>query len=177
MADQADSRRRHVTWGPNLVEQEHNLDFESLGQIGELVGGLGVIVSFVYLAVQLRQNSKMLRLGNLHQTLDASRQNFLASLVGRDVIGALVRSRSGEPLSEEDELIIQFWFNAQMRNFENAFLQHQGGALDDEVLIAIRGKVKRALTGHRGRERWKLIESQAVPSFKKWVSDTLAEYQ
>jgi len=153
------------------------LDLESLGQIGELVGGLGVVVSFVYLAVQLRQNSKMLKLGNLQQTLDASRHNFIASLEGRDVIGALVKSRSGGPLTDEEELINQFWFNAQMRNFENAFLQHQGGALDEEVLVAIRAKTKMALKTQRGRERWKVIASQAVPSFGRWVSDILAEDQ
>jgi hypothetical protein len=151
------------------------LNLESLGQIGELVGGLGVVVSFVYLAIQLRQNSKMLKLGNLQQTLDASRQNFMASLEGRDVIGALVKSRSGEPLTDEESLIVQFWFNAQMRNFENAFLQHQGGALDDEVLVAIRAKTKVAIAGPQGRQKWKMIESQAVPSFGRWVSVILAE--
>ncbi len=151
------------------------MGLESLGQIGELVGGLGVVVSFVYLAVQLRQNSRMLKLGNLQQTLDASRHNFIASLEGRDVIGALVKSRSGEPLTDEEELINQFWFNAQIRNFENAFLQHKGGALDDEVLVAIRAKTKMALTGERGRERWKKIESQAVPSFRRWVTSIVTE--
>jgi len=151
------------------------LDLESLGQIGELIGGLGVIVSFVYLAIQLRQNSTMLKLANLQQTLDASRQNFLAGLEGHDLIGAVVKSRKGESLTEEERLVLQFYFNAQIRNFENAFMQHQGGVLDDEVLAAIRAKTKNALRGERGRESWRQIELQAIPSFREWVLDILAE--
>ena len=46
------------------------LTLEGLGNIGELIGGLAVIASLIYLAAQIRQNTKLLR--------TASRQDIVS---------------------------------------------------------------------------------------------------
>jgi len=38
------------------------MDLQSLGNLGEFVGGLAVIASLIYLALQIRQNTKSVRL-------------------------------------------------------------------------------------------------------------------
>jgi len=40
------------------------LDLQFLGNLGEFIGGLAVIVSLVYLALQVRQNTQSLRTEN-----------------------------------------------------------------------------------------------------------------
>ena len=99
------------------------MNVEFFGNLGELVGGVGVIISVLYLAFQLKQNSKLLRMNNQQQTLDASRQNFIASIAGHNVAAILVKTKNEQSLSDEEAQVFQFWFNAQMRNFENAYLQ------------------------------------------------------
>jgi hypothetical protein len=37
------------------------MSWDGIGAVGELVGALGVIVSLVYLAAQIRQNSQVVR--------------------------------------------------------------------------------------------------------------------
>ena len=37
------------------------MSFEALGNLGDYVGGIAVILSLAYLALQIRQNTRMLR--------------------------------------------------------------------------------------------------------------------
>ena len=37
------------------------MNWQAIGAVGELVGALAVVVSLIYLAIQIRQNSKLLR--------------------------------------------------------------------------------------------------------------------
>lgn len=37
---------------------------ENLGNIGDFLGGIGVVITLVYLAVQIRQNTRQLRSGS-----------------------------------------------------------------------------------------------------------------
>ena len=37
------------------------MDLEALGNLGDFIGGLAVIVTFLYLAAQIRQNTESVR--------------------------------------------------------------------------------------------------------------------
>ena len=43
------------------------MEWEAIGAIGEVGGAVGVIVTLIYLAGQLRQNTKALRTGSYAQ--------------------------------------------------------------------------------------------------------------
>ncbi len=55
------------------------MTLQDLGNIGEFVGAIGVIVSLVYLATQIRQNTKAVR-SNTSQAITDSRVEFLSSI-------------------------------------------------------------------------------------------------
>lgn len=40
--------------------------FESLGNIGDFIGGIGVIITLIYLAYQIRQNTNSIRVSSFH---------------------------------------------------------------------------------------------------------------
>jgi len=146
------------------------MNWEAIGAVAEAFAAIGVIATLGYLAVQIRQNSKLIKLSNTYQILDASRQSFLASLAQINVPAVIAKSRSGELLSDEELIAYRFWFNAQMRNFENAFLQHQSGALEDEVLSAIREKVRSAFSSGQALSAWRISENQAIKGYRDWVN-------
>ena len=50
-----------------------------LGAIGELVGGVAVMVTLIYLAVQVRQNTKIVRASSMQAPTDSS-STFLTSI-------------------------------------------------------------------------------------------------
>jgi hypothetical protein len=53
------------------------MSLEDLGNIGELIAAIGVIVSLVYLAVQMRQNTAALQSGSRQQVASAYRAGDL----------------------------------------------------------------------------------------------------
>ena len=58
------------------------ISLQTLADLGELVGGLGVVVSLVYLALQVRQNTQSLRTENYGRALD--RISAMQSQLSRD---------------------------------------------------------------------------------------------
>ena len=48
---------------------------EALGNIGDFLGGIGVVVTLLYLAAQIRQNTKMMRGAARQQLTLASQDN------------------------------------------------------------------------------------------------------
>jgi hypothetical protein len=58
------------------------LDINTLAAWGEFIGGIAVVVSLIYLAGQIRQNSRLLRASTASATIDAF--NDASSLIVQD---------------------------------------------------------------------------------------------
>lgn len=58
------------------------MDLDTLAKLGEFIGGVFVVVSLIYLAYQVRQNTKSLRSDNYSRVLD--RMSTLQSRVAAD---------------------------------------------------------------------------------------------
>ena len=58
------------------------LDITTLAAWGEFLGGIAVVVSLIYLAGQIRQNSRLLRASSASTTQQA--ESLLSSLVVQD---------------------------------------------------------------------------------------------
>ena len=48
------------------------MNWEAIGATGEIIGAVGVIVTLVYLAIQIRQNTASLKSSTLQARLEAS---------------------------------------------------------------------------------------------------------
>jgi hypothetical protein len=38
------------------------MDLEALGNLGDFLGGIGVVITLLYLAIQIRQNTRQMRM-------------------------------------------------------------------------------------------------------------------
>ncbi len=61
------------------------MELSDLGSISEFVSSIAVLTSVVYLAFQIRQNSKKARLSNLQQLFEAHRQMMLEAMANTDL--------------------------------------------------------------------------------------------
>jgi hypothetical protein len=117
-----------------LAGEGRRVSLEALAQLGELVGGAAVVLSLVYLAFQVRQNTQSLRTENYARALDrvanmqarlgADRE--LASLFAR---GTLDSGALGAAQRVQFTWILYELFGA----FEFMFHQAEKGALPGEV--------------------------------------------
>ena len=72
------------------------MSLQDLGNIGEFIGAVGVVASLIYLALQIRQNTKAVRRTAHISAVDAF--NDFNSLVARDPGGATWPPIEGTPL-------------------------------------------------------------------------------
>ena len=119
-----------------------------LGALGEFVGSFAVVVTLVYLSVQLRQNTKSmdanhrLALAQTYQMRADALQSMVTYAADSEHIGPIIvkLTQSGYPedigaldsLTDEERGRFRLWQIGQQTHWDNMFFQHQQGFLDDE---------------------------------------------
>lgn len=111
------------------------MNWEALQGIAELVGALGVIISLIYLAAQVRQNTKSIRTAS-NQDLLTSFNGMLefakSSEYGAKIFDAYAR-QGLENLSQQEIAGVRVASVQILRVFEQAYLQRRAGLLDEDV--------------------------------------------
>lgn len=141
------------------------MTIRDLGSIGELVAALATVATLIYLAVQIRQNTRAMKassVSTLHDAQLLTRDN--------DRYNALVlKSLRNEELSPEDRLHMVERFFTIMRTFEGIWLQQQLGAVSrdqfDQHLDILRWAM-----GHPAAHRmWEQLAPTFDPGFRAVV--------
>ncbi len=109
------------------------MNVETLGSIGDFVGGVAVIASLIYLAVQIRQNTRAVRSSSYHQAAEQTWNYCLAVAGDASLADILARRAAGEPLAAADELRANAADQALVFGFENMLRLHEEGLVDPDV--------------------------------------------
>jgi len=109
------------------------VDLEAFGSIGDFIGGLGVIASLVYLAVQIRQNTRAVRSSSYHQAAEQT-WNYCLALAQDGPLAEIIAKRiAGEVLTPAEEIRADAADQALIFGFENMLRLHEEGLLDGDV--------------------------------------------
>ena len=119
-----------------------------LGALGEFLGSIAVLATLVYLAMQIRQNtrtmdeSKKLALAQTYQMRSDALQMMLVHAADSEYIGPIITklTTAGYPdvtssldqLSTEELGRFRQWQIAQQTHWDNMFFQYQQGFIDEE---------------------------------------------
>ena len=164
------------------------MNWEAIAAIGEAVGALGVILTLVYLAVQIRQNtnsideSRRIAIAATHQARAESRESSLRQLAESDHIVEIEGKLAtlgfpGNPgglksLTPVELRRFTAWSSHQSVRLDNLYFQKQQGLIDDETYtygpmrgIRVNGPIWKALD----------IYSHFRPSFRAEVDRVLEE--
>ncbi len=108
------------------------MTLSELGALGELIGGVAVVVSLVYLAIQIRDSTRSARASRIQAVMTAA-QSFAGVLAADTPPARVFRLGlidSGE-LSEDENVQFTAQLVMMFRNFENTFVQFQLRDRDD----------------------------------------------
>lgn len=111
-----------------------SLDLQALANLGEFIGGLVVIVSLAYLAVQVRQNTQSLRTENYARALDRV-SAMQSQMSGSSQAATLFSKGAADPtaLSPAERIQFSWWAYELFGALEFIFHQAQDRAMPDEV--------------------------------------------
>jgi hypothetical protein len=138
------------------------MNWEAIGAIGELVGGLAVVVTLVYIAFQVRQSSKQI---DQHSRAMAASTFYSAgegfarwwALVIQDeaVANLWRRGIAGETLDSTDKLRFNSMAMMLFTTLENNFHQLQLGSFSRNTLVLSNSQWERFLISPGGSAWWK----------------------
>ncbi len=151
------------------------MDIMELGAIGELVGGIAVLVTLVYLALQVRNGNEIARDSASQQWTDF---NFtMAAGVANDRALAEVWVRGGadfQGLDPVDQQRMIFFEWRALELWHHTFHQHRRGILPNEHWTKIEA-IFRGPIGEREslQEAWQTFRVTYDPAFQDLIDPVL----
>jgi hypothetical protein len=110
------------------------MDITTLAAWGEFLGGIAVVVSLIYLASQIRQNSRLMQISST-VTLGESDIAICQMLVNDSEISRIFRqgTEDRESLPEAERDRFDAWVDMIMRIFQRSYFIAQDGALKPAI--------------------------------------------
>ncbi len=119
---------------------DHQAFAQLLANYGEFVGAIAVVITLVYLAIQIKQSSKIQKAQTHQQIAHFRGQSIAAFIENKELRDAVAKAWSGQSLTE-DESAILYWFTiGSLRAYENDLYRHSQGVIDDRE-VEIMGKL------------------------------------
>jgi hypothetical protein len=145
-----------------------------LGQTIAILANVGVIVGIAFLVFELRQNTQAVQLASAQTYLTGGSELDLRIATDADLASLLVRSVNPE-LSAVEELQLERWNYAVLRQWETAQYLHSIGALDERLWLAYRHEIRKIfLRGDRLREYWSSNNESFTPAFRNEIEELLS---
>ena len=153
------------------------MNWDAVGALAELLGAIGVVASLLYVAVQVRQNSRYVR-GQSHIALTEATQRLLSELRTRpDIADINIRlSNDWNSARTEAEERTAMWWNLDeaMLNELTYFLWKQG-TIDDETYLTREEYFLSVLCMPGKRAWWDQYVYFLHPEYKAHIDAKLAE--
>jgi hypothetical protein len=149
------------------------MNWEAIGAIGELIAALVVVVTLIYLSVQLRQSIRATHAATFQSATDS----FVAINLAIANDESLVRlfSGQGSPETKEDRTRFNFIMLSLFRVRETVFFQVMEGTTDPRAWERVEPGLKLNLTGEHTRAWWKSNAYGFTSEFVAYVDSLLEQ--
>ena len=131
------------------------MTIQALGSIGEFVGSVLLLVSVIYLAIQVRQNSRTIANTAF---LDVVREgNRLEETYLEDPERALIMKRGAEDLSslsERERIVFDTIWGISLRNYTSVVVLENTGVLAKDEISAVYERMYRGYKSESMQNWW-----------------------
>lgn len=154
------------------------MTIEQLGNLGEFIAAIATLTTLVYLAVQIRQNTRAVRAASHHAVTDSF--NHINSKIGTDPSAARIY-RLGleglENLTEDEQFSFAFLMLGYMRIFETLFYQRDIGAAEEQLYHSEHNSLRWAFKHPGARDWWNNNEISFSPDFRAHIEEIIKSVQ
>jgi hypothetical protein len=152
------------------------LSWDAVGSVAEVVGALGVILSLLYLAAQIRQG--------LRSAEDTATKEVIASVVVQFNAMAEESNRSSitkglidyRNLSGDEKLTFDSLMTSLLMIVSSSFMSNRANLLTDDLFSGWSGYLQPRLFPYPGmREWWDEARNVFIPEVQAWVDKEFAK--
>jgi hypothetical protein len=148
---------------------------QDLGSLGELIAAGATVATLVYLATQIRQNTRATRASSVQDA--ASGLVDAVGLMSQSPQNADVAHRglgSYEDLSESEQTHFIFMLSVVFSHFDGMYWAHREGTLPPEIWEREQSLLRFYLSTTGGRWAWRVrLKSLATRPFAEFVTTTI----
>ena len=151
------------------------MTLSDLASIGAFVSGVAVVISFLFLAMQLRQANRnqksLMQQGRSQRTVD-----LLARMTDPKLGEIILRAFRADPtMSEIDHFTFYSFAAALFWNYEDSFLQFQAGTLDATSWGSDVSTLRQLVTNPAYRAAWRAARGGIGEGFRDFVDSLLRD--
>ena len=152
------------------------MTISELGSLGEFVSSIAVIVTLIYLATQLRQNTKAIRAAST-QALDQSITGNIALWASTQDNAVLMERglNAHESLSEEEAIHFQTLIAAFFLTMDSSYWSYRNALLPVELWDREQEVIRAWVNRPGGRIAWEQKRSQVSKPFREYVEANLRD--
>lgn len=151
------------------------MSLEDLGNLGEVVGALGVLASLVYLGIQIRQNTQALRTSTYQQLLDHIASINLAVVNAGDAGDVYATAaRNGFVPGSTQHIRWRVFVLSSLRHWAHAHMQHEAGTLTDEQWRMLTHGLERVVSLPGFLPEWQALAPAYPTAFRAFIEEKLA---
>ncbi len=145
-----------------------------LASIGSFVSGIAVVVSLIYLAIQVRQAQKTQR-ALMHQARAERIVNASLAAMQPDIADTVTKIIAGAELSPRERLQSYYYMRVQVAVVEDALWQYDAGFLDKESLDTAVLNLRRVMLFPAVRAAWLMQRPQLPPAVRDRIDKIVAD--
>ena len=143
------------------------MSWEAISAVSEIVGAVAVVVGLIYVAAQIRQNTKLMRAA-AKQSLTEASQNFIYTAIDRSE--EWVKLMTGDdPSTPEEEARMSLLVRAMLRGFESQCYQRESGLLEDDEWRALQAAIRDLCSSPGVNRYWQQLRPHMSERLKKVV--------
>ena len=150
-----------------------DLDWEKYVAIAEICGAVAVIVTLIYLAIQIRQSTIATRGATINAVTDRifQEQRWAAELA--DTFSKFVDDP--ESLSRSEKTRYLNWVNSGLRNRQNEYFLYKQGSLDEQIWRASVAMIPYFLSEPMAQNWWNNQNSLFASEFRDFVNSVVEQ--
>jgi hypothetical protein len=105
-----------------------------LGSLGEFISGLAVVVTLIYLALQIRHNTRAVR-SSMHQDMNESTLRIAESVSDNENVGRIVlkAEEDYDNLTREERIRFEAYAERVFGNFESVFYSYRNSMIEQDL--------------------------------------------
>jgi hypothetical protein len=148
------------------------MNWDAIGAIGEVVGAVGVIVSLLYLALQIRQNSNVVRSATRQAISTTQVELGFRIAESSDLRASMAKLWGlGDPptAAQDTEIRNLFLYRAFWRAYENQYHQFREGTFDADMWSGYREALRGMFFWGDSRQVWEQNRASFSSEFAMFV--------
>jgi hypothetical protein len=151
------------------------MNIEQLGNIGEFVAAIATVITLIYLAFQLRQNTRALRATAFQSVVSEMGKNVEHIMDNGELAEILLRSFT-EPgsLTPVEKLRLNAVYVSSIRRLESVYVQYKLGTMEKEHKRGFEESMIPTLQSSYAKEWWSEAKTSFYGPFVRYIDEGIA---